>query len=213
MERRGIYSQLVYDEQQKDLILSFVQHHNFDKHTSDPATSAAASVSSNHTLAPVKDANISKCQGLVVLLSGPPGTGKTLMAKAVADRTRRPLVYLQAEDLGTHADELGPRLRRCLTMPTEWNATVLLDEADVFMAERDPSNILRNELVSIFLRELASFRGILFLRTNLSRSIEPAFRRRVSLHLLFGPLTREAREHLWRNFLGGLAPSVSGADH
>ncbi|OAA54645.1 ATPase, AAA-type, core [Cordyceps fumosorosea ARSEF 2679] len=218
------YSHLVYDEQQKDLILSFVQHHSFanpptttSTTTPKPAPAPPSDSSSTaneettdsipkRTLAPIEDVIVGKGQGLVILLSGPPGTGKTLMAEAVADRTHRPLVYLQAEDLGTHAGELGTRLKRCLTMAAEWNAVVLLDEADVFMAERDPNNIHRNELVSIFLRELEYFRGILFLTTNLYRTIDPAFRSRVSLHLLFATLPRDARRQVWRNFLSRLAP-------
>lgn len=220
------YSHLVYDEQQKDLILSFVQHHSFtnvtpaaapalpDTTPSDSSSTANEDVSSNtpkRTLAPIEDVIVGKGQGLVILLSGPPGTGKTLMAEAVADRTHRPLVYLQAEDLGTHAGELGTRLKRCLTMAAEWNAVVLLDEADVFMAERDPNNIHRNELVSIFLRELEYFRGILFLTTNLYQTIDPAFRSRVSLHLLFASLPRDARRQVWHNFLSRLAPQSLAA--
>ncbi|XWW96099.1 hypothetical protein V2A60_004069 [Cordyceps javanica] len=222
------YSHLVYDEQQKDLILSFVQHHSFANNAAPtvkkpallPAPGMTASDSSStanedpsdstpkRTLAPIEDVIVGKGQGLVILLSGPPGTGKTLMAEAVADRTHRPLVYLQAEDLGTHAGELGTRLKRCLTMAAEWNAVVLLDEADVFMAERDPNNIHRNELVSIFLRELEYFRGILFLTTNLYQTIDPAFRSRVSLHLLFASLARDARKKVWHNFLSRLAPQT-----
>ncbi|EGX96019.1 AAA family ATPase, putative [Cordyceps militaris CM01] len=231
------YSHLVYDEQQKDLILSFVQYHSFTNNTiatptttnsttttaTKPALPASDSSSTanedpsdssstpKRTLAPIDDVIAGKGQGLVILLSGPPGTGKTLMAEAVADRTHRPLVYLQAEDLGTHAGELGTRLKRCLTMAAEWNAVVLLDEADVFMAERDPNNIHRNELVSIFLRELEYFRGILFLTTNLYQTIDPAFRSRVSLHLLFASLPRDARKQVWRNFLSRLAPQSLAA--
>jgi SpoVK/Ycf46/Vps4 family AAA+-type ATPase len=89
-----------------------------------------------------------KGQGLILLLSGPPGTGKTLTAEAVADKTRRPLYYLQAEDLGTDASRLGPKIKKVFEMATEWDAVILLDEADVFMAERDPGDIARNELVS-----------------------------------------------------------------
>ena len=62
---------------------------------------------------------------------------------------------------------------------------VLLDEADVFMAQRAPADVLRNELVSIFLRELEYFQGILFLTTNLLETIDRAFRSRVNVHLLF----------------------------
>lgn len=122
----------------------------------------------------------------------------------MADRTHRPLFYLQAEDLGINAAALGANIKRVFEMATDWNAVVLLDEADVFMAERDPHDIARNELVSIFLRELEYFRGIIFLTTNLYHTIDSAFRSRVSLHLLFKPLSAEARETVWRKFLDRL---------
>ncbi|KAF5677020.1 AAA family ATPase [Fusarium heterosporum] len=179
------YSHLVFDEQQKDLVLSFVENHNL-------ANSASKAM---------EDVIVGKGQGLIMLLSGPPGTGKTLMAEAIADRTHRPLFYLQAEDLGINAAALGANIKRVFEMATEWNAVILLDEADVFMAERNPNDIHRNELVSIFLRELEYYRGIIFLTTNLYNTIDTAFRSRVSLHLLFKSLDREARETVWRKFL------------
>jgi SpoVK/Ycf46/Vps4 family AAA+-type ATPase len=126
----------------------------------------------------------------------------------VADKTRRPLYYLQAEDLGTNASILGPKIKKVFEMATEWNAVILLDEADVFMAERSPTDIARNELVSIFLRELEYFRGIIFLTTNLYSTIDAAFRSRVNIHLLFSPLPPASRLVLWRKFLSRLPPSA-----
>lgn len=197
------YSHLVYDDQQKDLVLSFVQNHNPHRAVSaaPAASSSASTVSNAKPPAPMEDVIVGKGQGLIILLSGPPGTGKTLTAEAVADRTHRPLFYLQAEDLGINAAALGANIKRVFEMATEWNAVILLDEADVFMAERNPNDIHRNELVSIFLRELEYFRGIIFLTTNLYHTIDAAFRSRVSLHLLFQSLSREARETVWRKFL------------
>ena len=122
----------------------------------------------------------------------------------MADKTRRPLYYLQAEDLGTNAAYLGPKIKNVFEMATEWNAVILLDEADVFMAERSPADIARNELVSIFLRELEYFRGIIFLTTNLYSTIDTAFRSRVNIHLLFEPLPPASRLVLWRKFLDRL---------
>ena len=81
---------------------------------------------------------------------------------------------------------------------------VLFDEADVFMASRNPQDIARNELVSIFLRELEYFRGIIFLTTNLYSTIDTAFRSRVNIHLLFEPLPPASRLVLWRKFLDRL---------
>lgn len=94
-------------------------------------------------------------------------------------------------------------------MAIDWQAVVLLDEADVFMAERNPNDIARNELVSIFLRELEYFRGIVFLTTNLYHTIDSAFKSRVNLHLLFKPLAADARRAVWRKFLGRL-PTEEG---
>jgi len=102
---------------------------------------------------------------------------------------------------------LGANIKKVFEMATEWDAVILLDEADVFMAERHPQDIARNELVSIFLRELEYFRGIIFLTTNLYSTIDSAFRSRVSLHLLFSALTPEARMLIWRKFLDRLPPS------
>jgi SpoVK/Ycf46/Vps4 family AAA+-type ATPase len=87
-------------------------------------------------------------------------------------------------------------------MATEWNAVILLDEADVFMAKRSPADIARNELVSIFLRELEYYQGIIFLTTNLYETVDKAFRSRVNIHLLFDSLPMDARKVLWEKFLG-----------
>ncbi|KAK1585025.1 ATPase [Colletotrichum navitas] len=187
------YDHLVYDEQQKDLVLSFVENHGRGGRSA------------------MEDVIVGKGQGLIILLSGPPGTGKTLTAEAVADRTHRPLFYLQAEDLGINPSTLGEKVKRVFEMATEWDAVVLLDEADVFMAERNPNDIARNELVSIFLRELEYFRGIIFLTTNLYNTIDTAFRSRVSLHLLFKALSPDARGLIWRKFLGRLPPATAAA--
>lgn len=102
------YDHLVYPEGQKDLVLTFVENHQ-------------------RTKAGLDDVIVGKGQGLVHLLSGPPGTGKTLLAEAVADRTRRPLYYLHAEELGTKADLLGEKVKKVFEMATDWNAVILLD--------------------------------------------------------------------------------------
>lgn len=189
------YEHLVYPEEQKDLVLSFVQNHR---------SSASAAAADG-----VDDVILGKGRGLVMLLSGPPGTGKTLTAEATADQTRRPLFCVQAEDLGTNAAQLGSQLKRAFAMAADWNAVVLLDEADVFMAVRQVSDVARNELVSIFLRELEYFSGTIFLTTNLLQNIDQAFRSRVDIHLLFNPLPPAAREVLWRKFLKRLPTAIS----
>ena len=116
-----------------------------------------------------------KGRGLVGLLCGRPGCGKTLTAEAVAEVTHKPLYAVSAGELGTDPGETDESLKRILRLGERWNAVVLLDEADVFMQERDRADVTRNALVSIFLRQVEYHPGILIFTTNLIDQIDPAF--------------------------------------
>lgn len=184
------FDHLVYDADQKDMVLSLVKNHRKHNKGTD-------------------DVIMGKGQGLVILLNGPPGTGKTLTAEAVADQNRQPLYHLQAEELGSDAFVLGQCLRNVLDLVTDWDAILLLDEADVFLSRRTLGDFKRNELVSIFLRNLEYFDGIMFLTTNLLESIDEAFESRIHIHLLFPSLDRNSRLQIWRNFVGRFPENVS----
>ena len=107
-----------------------------------------------------------KGRGLIGLLSGRPGSGKTLSAEAVSQLTRKPLYTVSAGELGEKPQEVDEKLTMILALAVTWDAVVLLDEADVFLQTRDDNNITRNALVSIFLRQLEYFEGLLILTTN-----------------------------------------------
>jgi len=71
-----------------------------------------------------------------------------------------------AGELGTDSRYLEVELQKILDICHAWGAILLLDEADVFLEKRNMHDIHRNALVSIFLRQLEYFQGILFLTTN-----------------------------------------------
>jgi len=137
-----------------------------------------------------------KGKGLIGLLCGPPGCGKTLTAEAVAEVntiispmsyhagtkslctlkvTRCPLYTLSAGQLGIDHEAVEAKLTQVLELAQKWRAVVLLDEADVFLTQRDTINIKRNALVSIFLRKLEYYQGILILTTNMITHCDIAF--------------------------------------
>lgn len=116
-----------------------------------------------------------KGQGLVGLLCGRPGCGKTLTAEAVSERARQPLYVVSAGELDTTPRGTDRALRRILRLGTRWNAVVLLDEADVYLQERDKTDVDRNALVSIFLRQVEYHPGVLIFTTNLISRIDSAF--------------------------------------
>ncbi|KAK7968671.1 P-loop containing nucleoside triphosphate hydrolase [Apiospora saccharicola] len=156
-----------------------------------------------------------KGRGMILLTFGPPGTGKTMTAEAVAEECRVPLYAVSAGELSTDPRSVEVALDAAFRCCALWNAVMLLDEADVFLAKRTPEGLQRNELVSIFLRKLEHYQGILFLTTNRMESVDAAFRSRIDLMLPFDPLTPQARREVWRNFLevnGGEDRFEVGAD-
>ncbi len=124
-----------------------------------------------------------KSRGLVVLLHGSPGTGRTLTAECVAERQGRPLHIVNCVNIGTEPRDLKRRLKEAFSHASFWNAILLLDEADIFLQERDAHNMARNAAVSILLREIDCFDGILFLTINRLRDIDKAFHSRIHMSI------------------------------
>ncbi|KAF3762779.1 hypothetical protein M406DRAFT_45563, partial [Cryphonectria parasitica EP155] len=129
-----------------------------------------------------------KGKGVVILLHGVPGVGKTATAEAVAQKWKRPLFPITCGDLGSTAESVEKSLNEILRLAHLWDCVLLLDEADVFIAERTKSDLQRNALVSVFLRMLEYYNGILFLTTNRPGVIDEAVKSRVHLSLLYDAL-------------------------
>jgi len=155
-----------------------------------------------------------KGKGIICLLSGPPGVGKTLTAEAVSESLRVPLHTLSSGDLGSQPWEVESGLQRILDLVARWNAILLLDECDVFLEARSAHDLERNKVVSIFLRTLEYYEGILFMTTNRVDNIDPAFQSRIHVSLEYPDLTAESRRVIWRNFLSasGTKADVSDED-
>ncbi|KAJ5553329.1 ATPase AAA-type core [Penicillium frequentans] len=148
-----------------------------------------------------------KGEGQILLLHGPPGTGKTLTAESVAEYTGRPLLSITAADLGHEPELLERNLLEFFRNAQKWNAIVLLDEADVYLETRSTQDLRRNGIVSVFLRALDYFQGILFLTTNRVGSFDEAFISRIHVQIGYEPLNDESREKIWHGFIKKLAQS------
>lgn len=67
-----------------------------------------------------------------------------------------------------HGDSnaLEQQLETIFQIAKHFNAVLLLDEADAFMEERTSYHDTHNRLVTVFVRKLEYYQGILFLTTN-----------------------------------------------
>ena len=120
-------------------------------------------------------------------------------------------------DVGETADDVDSYLEDIFEKAHRWRAVLLLDEADIFLQERDLGDLRRNSIVSgtlhvpsnnkntssligltVFLRVLEYYPGILFLTTNRVGIFDEAFKSRIHLPLYFGRLTLKSTLDIWQ---------------
>ncbi|MCJ1477834.1 hypothetical protein MMC13_006507 [Lambiella insularis] len=177
-----IFDSLVLPNQEKDLLLAFTEGQANQRSSFD-------------------DFVVGKGKGIVTLLSGPAGVGKTLTAEGVAETMRVPLYMMSAGELGNSSWDMECKLKDVLEKCTMWKAVLLIDEADVFLERRMSYDIMRNSMVSVFLRLLEYYEGILFLTTNRVDSLDPAFESRIDVALNYQELSATSRRQIWSNFI------------
>ncbi|KAL7950497.1 hypothetical protein V8C42DRAFT_306686 [Trichoderma barbatum] len=179
------FDQLVLPKQHKDIVYCLVDQHFRNKE---------ARVSDNEEVDIIRG----KGKGLILLLHGSPGVGKTTTAEGVAERFNKPLFQITCGDLGATASEVEAALERNFSLANRWGCILLLDEADVFLAQRSPKNFVRNGLVAVFLRVLEYYAGILFLTTNRIGDFDEAFTSRIHISLYYPPLDKTSTREIFR---------------
>ncbi|KAB8268288.1 hypothetical protein BDV30DRAFT_245890 [Aspergillus minisclerotigenes] len=136
------------------------------------------------------DIDKSKGSGLIILLHGAPGVGKTATAQVVAQASKTPLFPIICEDLGFTPEDVERALSDITRLSHLWNCVLLLDEADIFLTQRGMNDFKKNALVSVFLRVLEYYSGILFLTTNRVGTLDEASKSRIHVSLYYGILKK-----------------------
>lgn len=170
---------LVLNEDRKDIIMSLIK--------ADPRERA------------VHDFIKNKSDNTIFMLHGKPGVGKTLTAEAVSEHIHRPLYRISMGDLDM--DDLENCLKDIDGLCNDWNAVLLIDEADIFLEERDLHNMSRNAVVSIFLQFLEYNRNIIFLTTNRLSTLDPAIQSRINMIIKYADLIDKNRVQIWKQTL------------
>lgn len=174
------FEHLVVDDETKELVQALVKHQI-----------------AGHKSTDIIDR---KGNGLIILLHGGPGTGKTFTAESVAEMAEKPLFRITCGDIGTEPEKVENYLDSVLHLGKIWDCIVLIDEAEVFLEQRNLNNLERNALVSVFLRVLEYYEGILILTSNRVGTFDEAFKSRILLSLHYDNLGEGQRTKIWKNF-------------
>ncbi|KAK7755498.1 hypothetical protein SLS62_002430 [Diatrype stigma] len=194
---QGVFESLKILKDYKDIVRGLVVSH-FQKKALERRYADVP------TEGPGQDLIQGKGRGLVVLLHGVPGVGKTATAEAVAIENRKPLFVITCGDLGLTPSEVEASLTNVFRLAHLWDCVLLLDEADVFLSQRSKLDMTRNALVSVFLRVLEYYNGLLFLTTNRVGTIDEAFKSRIHMSLYYPPLDKTQTRDIFRLNIGKL---------
>lgn len=136
-----------------------------------------------------------KSLGVVVLCKGPPGTGKTLTAEVLSEAEARPLVSIQAANLGLNAEQVAKRLGVYLKRVRRWNGILLINEADIYVAPRG-SDLVQNAICGAFLETIEYAQATVFLTTN--REVDDAVASRCIARIDYGVPGAALLPDVWR---------------
>jgi SpoVK/Ycf46/Vps4 family AAA+-type ATPase len=124
------------------------------------------------------------------------------MAELIAEETKRTLLRISCGDLGRSPYEIDRRLQTLLKLASQSAAIVLIDEADTFLAKRSTGgshgDYYHNATVSIFLKHLEYFPGVIFLTTNQETEFDDAVTSR-AVCIRYSPLDNKSRAKIWKN--------------
>ena len=141
-------------------------------------------------------AKVGKGLGVSALFSGPPGTGKTMVAALIARELGLELYQVDTGKLVSKwIGETERHLGELFDAAEAGHAILLFDEADSLFGKRtevkSSNDRYANLETNYLLQRLESFTGICLLTSNHESSIDPAFQRRLSLHLRFDVPARD----------------------
>lgn len=198
------FQKLVLPEGHKNIVRALV-----NTHLSRQATAEHMAMGTKPELDVVRG----KGRGIIILLHGAPGVGKTSTAECVAANAGCPLLSITCGDLGANtASEVEKNLETYFELARKWRCVLLLDEADVFLGAREKGDILQVSLVSVFLRVLEYYPGILILTTNRVGSFDEGIKSRVHCALYYPPLSKTQSRDIWNMVLDTLDANNASAD-
>ncbi|OPY54277.1 MAG: Proteasome-activating nucleotidase [Methanosaeta sp. PtaU1.Bin112] len=154
---------------------------------------------------------LSMGKGISVLFSGASGTGKTLAAEVLANELGLDLYRIDLSSVvSKYIGETEKNLKRVFDAAEQGGCLLLFDEADALFGKRsevkDSHDRYANIEVSYLLQRMEAYRGLAILTTNMKKSLDPAFLRRIRFSVNFPFPDAEQRGRIWMRIFPPQAP-------
>lgn len=141
-----------------------------------------------------------------VNLYGAPGTGKTMAAHAIAKELGRQILVVNYADIESkYVGETPKNIRKAFEAAKKSNSILFFDEADAILSKRVTNmtqavDVSVNQTRSVMLMLMNEFQDFILFATNFIENFDPAFMRRISIHVKFTLPDEECRKKLWRMY-------------
>ena len=140
-------------------------------------------------------------------LYGAPGTGKTMAAHAIAKNLGRKILIVNYADIESKfVGETPKNIRKAFEAAQKSNSILFFDEADAILSKRVTNmtqavDVSVNQTRSVMLMLMNEFQDFIIFATNFISNFDPAFMRRISIHVKFELPDEDCRRKLWQMYI------------
>lgn len=151
-------------------------------------------------------------------LYGPSGTGKTMAAHAIAKNLKRKILVVNYADVESkYVGETPKNLRKVFDAGRATNSILFFDEADAILSRRVTNmtqavDVSVNQTRSVMLMLMNEYQDFIIFATNFIENFDPAFMRRISVHVKFELPDLDCRRRLWRKYIPTELPNNLDVD-
>ena len=141
-----------------------------------------------------------------VNLYGAPGTGKTMAAHAIARELGKKILIVNYADIESkYVGETPKNIRKAFEAAKASDSILFFDEADAILSKRVTNmtqavDVSVNQTRSVMLMLMNEYQDFIIFATNFIENFDPAFMRRISMHIKFTLPDEDCRRKLWRMY-------------
>lgn len=142
-------------------------------------------------------------RGTTINFRGPPGTGKTMAAGCLAKELGKKLMIVRYDQLqNMYIGVTEKHIQIAFKLAKTRDAVLFFDEADAIALSRQSlEKSWEMSTVNTLLKELERFEGVCIFATNYAEKYDPAFERRLTMHIDFELPSKEMAASILQTLL------------